>query len=196
MTNEEASYKTKCELAETLKKLMLQKPFSKITISEIIRECNVNRKTFYYHFEDIYALLKWIFEQEAIEIFKKYDFWNNYKEAIAFVFDYVETNSYIINCAYDSLGRDALKSFFCQDIINITRKIIIETENALGISIADDFRTYLSNLYTEGIAGMIIQLFQNPTAFERQKIIEYTGIIINSSIPSVLKAYASTQSTL
>lgn len=135
MTNEEAAYKTKCKLAEILKKLMLQKPYSKITICEIIRECNVNRKTFYYHFEDIYALLKWIFEQEAIEIFKKYDFWNNYKEAIAFVFDYVETNSYIINCAYDSLGRDALKIFFCQDIIN-------------------------------------------------------------SSIPSVLKAYASTQSTL
>ena len=86
MTNEEASYKTKCELAETLKKLMLQKPFSKITISEIIRECNVNRKTFYYHFEDIYALLKWIYEQEAIEIFKKYDFWNKYKDAIAIVF--------------------------------------------------------------------------------------------------------------
>lgn len=191
MTNEEASYKTKCELAETLKKLMLQKPFSKITISEIIRECNVNRKTFYYHFEDIYALLKWIFEQEAIEIFKKYDFWNDYKAAIAFVFDYVENNSYIINCAYDSLGRDALKDFFCQDIINIVRNIIVQTENTLDISVDNDFRNYLCNLYTEGIAGMIIQLFQNPDSFERQKIIDYTGIIVNSSIPSVLQSYAN-----
>ena len=34
---------------------MEKKPLSKITVSEIIADCGVNRKTFYYHFEDIYA---------------------------------------------------------------------------------------------------------------------------------------------
>ncbi len=58
MTNEEVSYNTKKALADTLKELMTRKPFSKITVSEIIRECNVNRKTFYYHFEDIYIFIK------------------------------------------------------------------------------------------------------------------------------------------
>ena len=37
---------------------MEKKPLSNITVSEIIADCGVNRKTFYYHFEDIYALLK------------------------------------------------------------------------------------------------------------------------------------------
>jgi len=40
-------------LADSLKKAMKSKPVSKVTISEIIADCNVNRKTFYYHFEDI-----------------------------------------------------------------------------------------------------------------------------------------------
>ncbi|CDE34103.1 transcriptional regulator [Ruminococcus sp. CAG:403] len=58
MTNAELSLQTKKEIAQTLKQFMWEKPFSKITVSEIIRTCNINRKTFYYHFSDIYALLK------------------------------------------------------------------------------------------------------------------------------------------
>ena len=50
--------KRKKTLAVSLKRFMEKKPLSKITVSEIIADCGVNRKTFYYHFEDIYALLK------------------------------------------------------------------------------------------------------------------------------------------
>ena len=53
---------------------MKSKKFSAITISEIVEACEVNRKTFYYHFQDIYGLLKWVIEQEAIEVVKNFDF--------------------------------------------------------------------------------------------------------------------------
>ena len=58
MTHEENSLRTKTALCNSLKELMKQKTFSKITVSELIRHCNITRKTFYYHFEDIYGLLK------------------------------------------------------------------------------------------------------------------------------------------
>ena len=57
MKHEEISLNTKKALAEALKLAMKKKPFQKITVSELIEACHVNRKTFYYHFEDIYALL-------------------------------------------------------------------------------------------------------------------------------------------
>lgn len=65
MTHEETSYQTKMMLCASLKKIMKHKPFSKITVSELIKDCDLNRKTFYYHFEDIYRLLKWTLEQET-----------------------------------------------------------------------------------------------------------------------------------
>lgn len=85
---------------------MRKKTFSKITISEIISDCGVNRKTFYYHFEDIYALLKWMLEAEAIEVVKHFNLIVDYEEAILFIMVYIEENDYIISCAYDSIGRD------------------------------------------------------------------------------------------
>jgi AcrR family transcriptional regulator len=47
-------------LAESLKKLMNTTAVTKITVNDIVRDCGVNRRTFYYHFQDIYALLEWI----------------------------------------------------------------------------------------------------------------------------------------
>ena len=105
MKNESISLNTKKALAEALKKAMRKKPFHKITVSELIQDCKINRKTFYYHFEDIYALLKWMLEKESIEVVKHFNLLVDYEEAITFVMDYVEENDHILNCAFDSIGR-------------------------------------------------------------------------------------------
>ena len=52
---------TKNALAASMKKLMRQKPFAKISVSDICIDCGINRKSFYYHFRDKYDLVNWIF---------------------------------------------------------------------------------------------------------------------------------------
>ncbi len=52
MKHEESTLKTKKALALSLRHFMEKKPLSKITASEIIADCGVNRKTFYYHLSD------------------------------------------------------------------------------------------------------------------------------------------------
>lgn len=189
MTNEEVSLRAKQHICSNLKELMQHKSFSKITVSELTKKCNINRNTFYYHFEDIYAALKWMFEQEAIEIVKQYDLLLDYEEVVSFVYDYITGNSYIINCAYDSLGRDVLKRFFCQDFLNLIKNIIVEYEKNLNITVIDDFRDFLSTLYTEGFAGMLINLAQNPKRYTKDQLGSYFKILIRNTIPSVLKGF-------
>ena len=53
LKHEITALNTKKTLANSLKKFMGIKPLSKITITEIISDCGLNRKTFYYHFEDM-----------------------------------------------------------------------------------------------------------------------------------------------
>jgi len=52
-------------IAEALIRLMQETPLDKITISEIIAECNTSRRTFYYHFKDKQDLVCWIFDWEV-----------------------------------------------------------------------------------------------------------------------------------
>ena len=53
-------------LSFALTELMKTESFQKISISDICDLCNMNRKSFYYHFKDKYDLVNWIFDNEFI----------------------------------------------------------------------------------------------------------------------------------
>jgi len=48
-------------LAESLKELLKSTPFKKITVKDIVDNCEVTRTTFYRHFKDKYELMNWIY---------------------------------------------------------------------------------------------------------------------------------------
>ena len=189
MTHEEISLRTKTALADSLKKLMKNKTFSKITVSELIRDCNINRKTFYYHFEDNYSLLKWMLEQESCTIIDNFNRLNNLDDSFLSLIDYIDDNSHVLNCIYDSVGRSELKRFLNQDFMVIIEEFIKKTEIRLGLHISDDFRFFLCNLYSEGLAGLLINLFQQPDKYDRKDLTEYLRIMADNSVPAAIKAY-------
>lgn len=186
MTHEETSLQTKKMLCASLKEIMKHKAFSKITVSELIKDCNLNRKTFYYHFEDIYGLLKWMLEQEAFEVVKQFDLLVDYKDAFDFVIHYVETNSFFLNCIYDSVGRDQLKRFFYQDFIVLTQKIVQDAAAQLEVSLDASFERFLCNFYTEAIAGMLIDLFQKPDEYNKDELFDHFKVLLHTSLPAVI----------
>ena len=59
---------TKRALASALKELMNEKPFARISVSDICTKCEMNRKSFYYHFKDKYNLVNWIYNTEFLSV--------------------------------------------------------------------------------------------------------------------------------
>lgn len=187
MKHEEISLKTKQMFSEQLKIALKKKPLQKITVTELINACGVNRKTFYYHFEDIYALLKWTFEQEAIEVVKHFDLMVDYEEAITFTLDYVEENEYIMNCVYDSIGREELKRFFYADFFEIVISIIDRAEEMAGKSLDAGYKEFLCNFYMEALAGMLINwIKEKGKGGDRAATIYYISTTIRKSLIGIL----------
>lgn len=62
---------TKKALADALKRRMQRTPLTKITVGDICESCDMNRKSFYYHFQDKDALVNWIFDTEFLGVVKK-----------------------------------------------------------------------------------------------------------------------------
>ena len=54
--------------------LLNKLPFENISVSSIVRNCNVSRVTFYRHFKDKYDLVNWIYETEFMEQVQPDDF--------------------------------------------------------------------------------------------------------------------------
>ncbi|MDD7281454.1 TetR/AcrR family transcriptional regulator C-terminal domain-containing protein [Floccifex sp.] len=59
---------TKQALSNSLKQLMNEIPFDKISVGQICERCGMSRKSFYYHFKDKYDLVNWIFDSEIIKV--------------------------------------------------------------------------------------------------------------------------------
>lgn len=185
MKHEVTSYNTKKMISNTLKMLMRTKSFSKITVSEIIAACKINRKTFYYHFEDIFALLKWMFEEEAIEIVKHFNLLTDYEASIRFVMQYVDENDYIISCVYDSIGRDAMKQFLFADFMGVITSVIDAAVAKLDKEIDPGFKMYAAKFYAEALAGMLIDWAKERDKQDREKIVSYLTSIIGLALKSV-----------
>ena len=59
--------RTKLWIADTMKKLLVRKSIEEIRVTEICRAAEIRRPTFYYHFQDKYDLMAWMFCQEAFQ---------------------------------------------------------------------------------------------------------------------------------
>ena len=188
MKHEEASLQTRRALSAALKTQMKHKPLRKITVNDLIGLCGLNRKTFYYHFTDIYDLLKWTLEQETIEIIKQFDLLTNYHDVILFVMNYAEENAHILNCAYDSMGRDELKRFFCGDFYELVDGMIDRCAACNGCRVSPAYHIFLRDFYTEALAGVLVNWFREKhTPEEKENTIQYLSHVMLVSLPAVLK---------
>ena len=188
MTQEETSLQTRKSLSMALKRQMELKPLRKITVNDIISDCGLNRKTFYYHFEDIYSLLKWTLEQDAFEVVRQFNMIVDAQDALRFVMDYVESNAHLLNCAYDSMGRDEMKRFFCDDFTQIARNLIDDTEKENQLHLSEKFKRFLCNFYTHALAGTLVDWFRTShTPDEKQQMVDNLSFMFLTSLPETMK---------
>lgn len=96
---------TKEALASALKEMMRVKPIGKITVKDLVEICGVNRQTFYYHFDDVYDLLEWVFEEDANRVLPRQVVYERWREDVLFFMDYLQENSSFTLNVYNSNSR-------------------------------------------------------------------------------------------
>jgi AcrR family transcriptional regulator len=57
--------KTKAAIVSEFLKLVETRQFDKITVTDLVEQCNISRQTFYYHFDDIEKMLEWAFSVDT-----------------------------------------------------------------------------------------------------------------------------------
>lgn len=64
---------TKEALARGLKELLKEQPFDKISVKDIAERSGMSRNSFYYHFQDKFELISWIFYNDISERVEMYE---------------------------------------------------------------------------------------------------------------------------
>ncbi len=186
MKHEVTTLNTKKMLSASLKHCMEKKSLSKITVTDIVTDCGLNRKTFYYHFQDVPDLLKWTLEQETVDVVKQFDLLNELEEALRFAVRYIRENSHMINCAYDSIGRDELKRFLNHDFQSIVMSIVEQIERKENVHSDPDAKKIICNFYTEGMAGELVDLLKSRDAAQDEKSIRCISLVVRTSLEAAV----------
>lgn len=125
---------TTCQaISGALKQLMTQKPLERITVAEIMDTCGMRRQHFYYYFTDIYDLLRWTFEKEALELLQQQQGVSPWQDGFLHLFQYINQNRAVCLCALDSLGKESLKRLLEADVSSIVDRAVRQAavENGL-----------------------------------------------------------------
>ena len=168
-----ASEVTRQAICGALKQLMAQKPLERITVAKIMESCGMRRQHFYYYFTDIYDLLRWVFENEALELARCQVDGQGWQEGFLRLFRYIAENRDICLCALDSLGREYLKGIFEVDIKSIVRSAVRQMVLENGFP-EDAEREELTTRFLTIAAGGVLEgwlrgeLTQTPEELTRQ----------------------------
>ena len=140
-------------IAEAALKLLISKKVKRLTVKDIVEECRITRQSFYYHFEDIPDLLKWILEQGAEKLLRDSRKQDGEEAALRhFFLVAINARPYIKKTIQTNYGEE-IERLLKQQLFRMFQQIV--TEQRLYQSLGQTERTWVLRYHVCAIMGMI-----------------------------------------
>ena len=173
-------------IMSTFMQLLESESLDKITVRDIVEECEINRNTFYYHYSDIYDLLDDVFRVET-EKFMSEDvdenttFGEEYERAARFVLKYKKAILHI----YDSKKRDVLQNYLETLAFSFISRFVKKEADGYGLS--DEDIDYITGFYTHAIVGNTLGWIKRKLPSGQEKFIARTAGTFNATVKDMIR---------
>ncbi|MGT2907232.1 TetR/AcrR family transcriptional regulator [Streptococcus dentiloxodontae] len=171
--------RTQKAIWKAFSKLILEKDFSEVTINDLSQAADINRSTFYLHFEDKYALLDaYLLSLLPFDVFITDAYYREnqeqiLQESLGLLYDCLMDNAALFKRLFSEANypfvmisaRKALKEFFCHH------------ENLFAANMADS-KEFTTHIRIAGLIAMIEWLLNHET-YERQQFVKESYDLIS-----------------
>ena len=131
------------------------KPFDKISVVDIAKLAGVSRNTFYYWYDDIYALVDDLFNQETQKIRQESLSFSSWMEGFLHATRFVSENRRAIYHLYNSISRNKLEAFL-YDVTYTDISRVVESMGAETGASPGDMRD-VAVFYSAALIGLAIR---------------------------------------
>ena len=94
--------------------LLEQRPLSRITVKDIVEGCGINRNSFYYHFEDLPALVEEIVSEQVAELIRRHPTVDSLEQGFDAAVDFLRQNRRSVLHIYNSVSRDLFEQYLME----------------------------------------------------------------------------------
>lgn len=115
---------TKNLIKQEFIKLLNKKSLHNITVTEIAKQCKIERKTFYYHYENLPQLVKEIFDEELEDVIKEFNETLSWEESFITAAKFILENKKVVKHMYESDYKIELEKYIFSISGEIMRKYV------------------------------------------------------------------------
>ena len=146
---------TENAIKATFLELLEKKPLTDITVKMIVEECGINRNSFYYHYQDIPALIEEMIKDEADRLISENPTIASVEEAMRAATTFASNNKTAILHIYNSVNRDIFERYLWDVCAYIVEAYGRSIENWDKVSEFD--RNIISRFYKCECFGVVIE---------------------------------------
>lgn len=175
---------TRKAIIQTFREMLEKTPLDKITVTNIIERCGINRNTFYYYFRDIYDLLESFFKEELEKVIEDNanESWQN---MLKDVMKMLKENKQIVYHIFNSLNREQLERY----VFDSTNKQMYELvkKEADGLNVTDEDIRYIAEFYQYAFIGFFLKYLWSDMKPDVNESIDKISTFIKGNIRHALE---------
>lgn len=178
---------TKAAIQASLKKLLKTHNLDEITVKDIVEDCGISRQTFYYHYQDIYAVVEARFQEVAQEITDQMER-DERKKTLELILDRMQENKTLLLHVQRAVDRSYLERYLTKWAKPLLNQIV--EERAQGIRIAPDRVDFIVDIYVFGLVNILLKWMDRGMASGVVDRLDYFYILLDGGLDDALKRFS------
>lgn len=179
---------TKNVIKSSFMKLLGSMPFDSITVKNIVDDCGINRNTFYYNFDDIYALVDEILHDEINRIAQEHLTHSSWRGALLYAADFTLKNKSAVCNLHNSSKRALLEKYLQRVISDVVGAYVRHV--AEGTMAKQEDISFVADFYSCALVGLLNKWLDEGMKADFEAIIEKTAVMFDGNIKQALGAVA------
>ncbi len=171
-------------LLQAFGELLEEKPFNKITITDITARCGLNRMTFYYHFDNIYELMIWGLEMQMHEASKDCVNYENWKIGYLRIFHFALDRQKYIKKIFQTIKQEHLEHY----LNKIAERMVISViDDKIGDKVIDeDDRIFTAQICSHVLIGTLVSWVSRGMKEDPEIMVKRTGRLLDGMIEKTI----------
>lgn len=178
-------------IREKLIEYLDQKPISQISVMEIAKACEISRNTFYYYYQDIYAVLSDILQLELDRVIGKYTITGSWVESFIWATSFAMQHRKCIYHIYHSMQREELERYLYGISGDVMQRFVIAQNKDIGAS--EQTCEVIAQFYQGALTQMILQWISTDMEYDPERYIRYIGELFDGNIERSLRKGLNTE---
>lgn len=145
---------TKDAIRSSFIKLLNKASIDKITVKDIVDDCQISRNTFYYHYADIDNLLLDVFNLEAHKVSDLPLDYTNWQEGFAKAITFAFENKRAFYHVYHSARRETIERYLYTVIYHLMHGYAKKVSG--GRTVSEENIAFISSFFTGGLCSVTV----------------------------------------